>query len=58
MLARIEFEGQPVPDFVDINAENLVAKVSNPDVRVYGKGNKGGRYYNRKNGRSDINTKY
>ena len=40
MLARIEFEGQPVPDFVDINAENLVAKVSNPDVRVYGKGNK------------------
>ena len=39
MLARIEFEGAPVPDFVDINEENLVAKVSNPEVRVFGKGN-------------------
>jgi carbamoyl-phosphate synthase (ammonia) len=39
MLARIEFDGAPAPDFVDINENNLVAAVSNPEVRVFGKGN-------------------
>jgi carbamoyl-phosphate synthase (ammonia) len=39
MKARIEFEGMPVPEFIDPNAKNLVAEVSNPEVRVFGKGN-------------------
>lgn len=39
MKARIEFEGQLNPDFIDPNEANLVARVSQSDVRVYGKGN-------------------
>jgi carbamoyl-phosphate synthase (ammonia) len=46
MLARIEFEGDDtlVPNlgangFVDSNAKHLVAEVSNPNIRVFGKGN-------------------
>jgi carbamoyl-phosphate synthase (ammonia) len=47
MLARIEFEGDDtvIPNldangFLDSNARNLVAEVSVPEVRVFGKGNK------------------
>lgn len=39
MKARIEFEGKPAPDFVDINEKNIVADVSTPGSRVFGKGN-------------------
>jgi carbamoyl-phosphate synthase (ammonia) len=39
MKARIEFEGHPIPDMVDVNVRNLVADVSVPETRVFGKGN-------------------
>jgi len=39
MKARIEFEGKPVPALVDVNERNLVAEVSFPEKRVFGKGN-------------------
>lgn len=40
MLGRITFEGQePVP-FSDPNKENLIAKVSTPEVREFGHGDK------------------
>jgi carbamoyl-phosphate synthase (ammonia) len=37
---RIEFDGSPQLEFVDVNSRNLVAEVSVPEVRVFGKGNK------------------
>jgi len=37
MLGKIEFEGDPI-DFYDPNKENLVARVSIPEKKVYGNG--------------------
>lgn len=39
MSGKIEFEGQPGVEFEDPNTRNLVAEVSNPEVRIFGKGN-------------------
>ena len=38
LLGRIEIEGRPVPGLVDPNRRNLVAEVSTPRVRRYGRG--------------------
>ncbi|XP_071602987.1 carbamoyl-phosphate synthase [ammonia], mitochondrial [Heliangelus exortis] len=38
LLGKIEFEGQPM-EFADPNKENLIAKVSTKEVKVYGRGN-------------------
>jgi carbamoyl-phosphate synthase small subunit len=38
LLGRIEIEGKPVPGFVDPNRRNLVAEVSTPEERRYGRG--------------------
>ena len=39
MKARIDFPDQKPVEFEDPNARNLVAEVSVPEVRVFGKGN-------------------
>jgi len=38
LLGRIEIDGRPAPGFVDPNRRNLVAEVSTPKVRRYGRG--------------------
>lgn len=39
MKGRIDFEGATSLPFVDPNDSNLVDSVSNPKVRVFGRGN-------------------
>lgn len=42
MLGKIVIEGngEPEPDFIDPNAENLIARVSTPEPKEFGKGDK------------------